>query len=364
MSPDEAGLDVRLRHRVHPGLTIDLAFGLGNECGILFGPSGVGKSTVLRLIAGLIRPEGGHVRHGETVLFDAEAGVDRPLRDRRIGLIFQDDLLFPHLSVERNVRFGLGGWQRHGARDRAAEVAALCGIEHLMARNPGSLSGGEKQRVGLARALAPRPRLLLCDEPVSALDLEARHALIDRIRRVQRAESIPVLYVTHSPDEAISLGTRLFLLEGGRIVAEGSPLDVLSSRGPRDPIRLRNIFGATVEGHDLDGLSTVLRIADGPSLIVPRIESPPGSSLHVAIMADDIVLSWGPIGTISARNLIEGRVERVVRHGVEAEVIVKTGGVSWAVGIISRAIDTPGLIEGEEVRMIIKSRSCRVLLDA
>ena len=363
MSPGTPSLEVRLSHRVHPGLTIEVAFRLRDECGILFGPSGVGKSTVLRLVAGLIRPQEGLVRLGESVLFDSDKGVDRPLRLRRIGLIFQDDLLFPHLSVERNVRFGLKGWPREESRARLSEVAALCGVGHLLDRDPASLSGGEKQRVGLARALAPRPKLLLCDEPVSALDLEARHGLIDRIRRVRRLESIPILYVTHSPDEAISLGDRLFLLEGGRLAAEGSPLDVLSSRGPRDSIRLRNIFEAGVEAHDFEGLSTTLRIVDGPSLIVPRVERPVGTSLNVCVRADEIVLSKGPPGTVSARNLIAGTVERVVRHGPEAEVIVRTVGVSWAVGVISAAIEPLGLIEGAELRMIIKSRSCQVLED-
>ena len=144
-------------------------------------------------------------------------------------MIFQDDCLFPHLNVAANIRFGLKGWRRDQASARVAEVAALCGVEHLLERHPETLSGGERQRVGLARALAPRPRLLLCDEPVSALDLANRHALLERIRVVQRAEGIPMLYVTHSPAEAIALGSRLFLLDAGRIVAEGPPLDVLSA---------------------------------------------------------------------------------------------------------------------------------------
>ena len=364
MSAIPAGLEVRLSHRVHQGLTIEVDFRLGAGCGILFGPSGVGKSTILRLIAGLIRPDAGLVRLGETTLFDPSAGVDRPLKDRRIGLIFQDDLLFPHLTVGRNVRFGLKRWPRPEADARVAEVASICGIGHLLDRAPTTLSGGERQRVGLARALAPRPGLLLCDEPVSALDLEARHGLIDRIRRVQRLETIPVLYVTHSPDEAIALGNRLFLLEAGRIVADGSPLEVLSSRGPRESIRLRNIFAATVESHDLDGLSTLLRIADGPSLVVPRVDDPAGTPLNVCIRADDVVLARGPIGTVSARNLIAGTVERIVRHGPEAEVVIRTGGVSWAVGIISTAIMGLDLIEGGEVLMIIKARSCEILRES
>ena len=185
--PSDAGvLNVRLSHRIHRGLTLNVDLRLGREIGVVFGPSGAGKTTLLRLIAGLTHPDSGHVRLGDDILFDASRRIDRRLRDRRIGMIFQDDRLFPHRSIAANVRFGLKGWRRAEADARSAEVAALCGVEHLMDRRPETLSGGERQRVGLARALAPRPRLLLCDEPVSALDLASRYAMVGRLRDVQR----------------------------------------------------------------------------------------------------------------------------------------------------------------------------------
>ncbi len=154
--------------------------------------------------------------------------INRPLRSRRVALVFQDDLLFPHLDVAANLRFGLNGWPRGEITRRVSEIAMLCGVDHLLTRWPVTLSGGERQRVGLARALAPRPKLLLCDEPVSALDLDARYELLDRLEQVRAAEAIPALYVTHSPAEALTVGSRLFLLEAGRIMASGPPLDVLS----------------------------------------------------------------------------------------------------------------------------------------
>ena len=228
---------------------------LGREIGVVFGPSGAGKTTLLRLIAGLTTPHAGHVQLEGTTLFDTARRIDQPLRRRRIGMIFQDDCLFPHLNVAANIRFGLKGWRRDqaerpaGRGGRALRRGTICSTAV-----PETLSGGERQRVGLARALAPRPRLLLCDEPVSALDLANRHALLERLRAVQRAEAIPMLYVTHSPAEAIALGSRLFLLEEGRIVAEGPPLDVLE-RGPERvgrPIAwegVRNVFPARVVDH-------------------------------------------------------------------------------------------------------------------
>ncbi len=361
MTAEAEGLEVRLRRRVHAGLTLDVAFTLVRECGVLFGPSGSGKSTILRLIAGLEPPDSGFVRLGGRVLHDDASGVRLPLRSRGVGLIFQDDLLFPHLDVERNVRFGLRGWPGVEARDRVAEVASLCGIGPLLGRDPASLSGGERQRVGLARALAPRPRLLLCDEPVSALDLEARHALIDRLKLVQEAEAIPMLYVTHAPDEAFALGRRLFLLAGGRIVAEGAPLDVLSASGSTRWDSIRNVVPAVVSRHDAGARSTTVRVVDGPELVVPRLDRPVGSPLRLQVRSDDIVLARGPIGAVSARNLVDGTVDRVVTHGPEAEVVVRTGGVAWVVGVVASASEALGLIAGAEVRMIIKARSCHVL---
>ena len=354
-------LEVQIRRRVHAGLTLDVAFDLGLECGILFGPSGSGKSTILRLIAGLEPPDSGFVRLGGRTLHDHASGVRLPLRSRGVGLIFQDDLLFPHLDVEGNVRFGLRGWPEGEARARLAAVASLCGIGRLLGRRAGSLSGGERQRVGLARALAPRPRLLLCDEPVSALDLDARHALIDRLKAAREAEGIPMLYVTHAPDEAFALGRRLFLLSGGRIVAEGAPLDVLSAAGSARWESIRNVVAAVVQGHDAEARSTLVRVVDGPLLVVPRLDRPAGSSLRLQVRSDEIVLARGAIGSISARNLIDGTVDRVVPRGPEAEVIVRTGGVAWVVGVVASAVEALGLIASTEVRMIIKARSCHVL---
>ena len=361
MSP---ALDVRVVKRVHPGLTLDVAFTLGRECGVVFGRSGAGKSTLLRLIAGLARADAGHVRVGGETLFDAGTGVDAPLRDRRVAMVFQDDLLFPHLSAAGNIRFGLKGLPRAGADRRLDEVAGLCGVRHLLGRRPSTLSGGERQRVGLARALAPRPRLLLCDEPVSALDLDARRSLVDRLRAVQEAEGLPVLYVTHSPAEAVALGRTMFLLDGGRLVAEGPPLDVLAARDPGAAggglEAVRNRFEAVVEDHPSDG-ETRLRIAGGPALIVPRQPLASGASAVVSVLAGEVLLARGPVEGLSARNVIAGEVERVLPHGGEAEVVVRAGGVAWVSAVVAPAVESLGLKPGVAVHIIVKARSCQVL---
>jgi molybdate transport system ATP-binding protein len=363
VSEESAALELHLRRQVHEGLRLDVSLVLGPEIGVLFGASGCGKTTLLKLITGLVWPDSGHVRLGGTSLFDSAQGIRLALRDRRIGLIFQDDLLFPHLDVAANIRFGLRGTDRAAAASRLAEVAALCGVEHLLQRRPATLSGGERQRVGLARALAPRPRLLLCDEPVSALDLTSRHALVARLHDAQRALGIPVLYVTHSPTEALMLGSRLFLMEAGEIRAQGAPLDVLASVRGSSLIRLesiRNTFVTRVEEHSPERGVTRLRLDGGPALIVPLLDQPPGTPLDVEIRGDDILLARGPIAGLSAQNLIEGTIERVVPHGAEAEVLVRTGPFTWIVSVLASAVDHLALSPGTNVFMIIKARSCHI----
>jgi molybdate transport system ATP-binding protein len=359
-SSDHA-LDVRLVKRVHPRLKLDVALRLGRERGVVFGRSGAGKTTLLRLIAGLDAPDGGFVRLGGTMLLDVVCGINRPLRARRIGMVFQDDLLFPHLSVASNIGFGLRGMPRDKVEERVATVAALCGVEGLLDRRPTTLSGGERQRVGLARALAPRPRLLLCDEPVSALDLASRHALVDRLRVVQAAEAIPLLYVTHSPAEAIALGDRLFLLDGGRVVGDGPPLEVLAASGSSPHLEgVRNVFAAVVEDHSPGEGESRLRLNEGPSLVVPHQDWPSGTAVTVAVLAEEILLAKGPVAGLSARNVIAGSVETIVPHGTEAEVIVKTGGLAWIASVVAPAVAALDLKPGAEVHMIIKARSCQV----
>jgi molybdate transport system ATP-binding protein len=359
-------LNARVVRRVHPGLVLDVTLKLGREIGVVFGPSGAGKTTLLRLIAGLTTPDSGSIRLDDTTIFDTDQRVNQPLRLRRIGMIFQDDCLFPHLSVAANIRFGLKGWQTSLAQARLSQVTALCGVEHLLERRPETLSGGERQRVGLARALAPQPRLLLCDEPVSALDLPNRHSLLDRLRAVQREEGIPMLYVTHSPAEAIALGSRLFLLEHGRFVAEGPPLDVLGTARTASQRSvawegIRNVFPASVTGHAPEQGASIVSLENGPDLIIPFLDTLPGTRVLIELGADDIILTRQPVGALSARNQIAGTVERVVAHGPDAEVVIRTDGLTWIVSLVAPAVQQLDIQPGSTIHMIVKARSCHVV---
>ena len=346
---------------------------LGREIGVIFGRSGAGKTSIAPTDRGpdqsprRIRPAGGHRR------FSMRAkGINQPLRRRRIGMIFQDDCLFPHLNVAANIRFGLDGWRRDLAgrppgRSRRPLRRGAIARSAIRRRSP----GGERQRVGLARALAPRPRLLLCDEPVSALDLTNRHALLDRLRAVQRAEAIPMLYVTHSASEAIALGSRLFLLENGRrIAAEGPPLDILGAgRTPRRPGRsLSKASGMSSPGGSRVMLPTRAPVTSdsttAPTWSSATSTGPTGSRVVVEIRADDILLArQAPSSGLSARNQVAGTIERIVPHGPETEVVIRTGGLTWIVSLVAPAVEQLDLKPGIEVYMIVKARSCHILDD-
>lgn len=362
---DPIGLAARVVRRVHPGLTLDIDLRVGDECVVLFGESGAGKTSLLRAIAGLDRPDSGQMGLDGRAILDSEAGVRLPLRRRAIGLVDQHHQLFPHLDVAGNVRFGLGGWSAADRRRRLEEVAALCGIGRLLSRRIANLSGGERQRVAVARSLAPRPRLLLCDEPFSALDLPARTALADMLRGVRRSERLPTLFVTHSPTEAVAVGDRLLVLEGGRIVDQGAPLDVLASRWPGEgpALDLLNVLPGVVVGDEPGRTASLIQLLGGPVLVVPHHSHRPGAVVLVLVPAEELIVAAGPAAAagLSARNVLGGVVDRVVPHGSEAEVVVRTGAVRWMVSVVADAVAALGLRPGADCSLVAKARSCRVI---
>ncbi len=202
----------------------------------LFGPSGSGKTTTLELLAGLRTPDAGRLAVGGRVLVDRAAGIHVPARARRVGYVPQDALLFPHLSVRGNVFYGRTDAASAGLdetnRRALAEVMALLEIEPLMDRSVSGLSGGERQRVALARALQASPAFLLLDEPLAAVDLPRRRRIVEALRRIRDELAIPLVYVTHAPEEVSALADAAILLDGGRVVARGAPRDVLPVMAP------------------------------------------------------------------------------------------------------------------------------------
>ena len=226
---------------------------------MLLGPSGGGKTTLLNCIAGFARPDTGRIALGARVLFDSDARIDMPVAERRLGYVFQNLALFPHLTVAQNVQYGIAKLPAEERRARMMTMLESFRIAHLIARKPGEISGGERQRAALARSLVTNPAALLLDEPLVALDNATKSKILDDLRAWNAAHEIPILYVTHSPEEAFALGERVVVLEGGRILAQGMPQYVLST--PRHEtiaqvVGFENVFDATVKsicrdsGHD------------------------------------------------------------------------------------------------------------------
>jgi molybdate transport system ATP-binding protein len=213
---------------------VDVEFTAPSGVTILFGPSGSGKTTCLRAIAGIVTPDEGRISLDERLYFDSASGINLPIQQRRVGFVFQDYVLFPHLTAEQNVAYGVraGGSRQSKAakRERARELLSLLGIEYAARQYPREMSGGESQRVALARALASDPAIVLLDEPLSAVDAKTRARLLMEISRTQRKTGIPFLYVTHSVTEALEIGDHAIVLDEGRVLRQGNPQEILHNQ--------------------------------------------------------------------------------------------------------------------------------------
>lgn len=202
--------------------TLEVSFTAPNGITILFGPSGSGKTTCLRAIAGIVTPDAGQITIGGRVFFDSTTGINLPLQQRRVGFVFQDYTLFPHLTAEQNVTYGIReAMSRTDKQKRAQELLDLLGIAYAARQYPRELSGGESQRVALARALASDPAIMLLDEPLSALDQPTRARLLTEILAVQQRANIPFLYITHNVQEAKEVGTHVIMLKQGQVEHQG-----------------------------------------------------------------------------------------------------------------------------------------------
>ncbi|MGC2526109.1 MAG: ATP-binding cassette domain-containing protein, partial [Candidatus Acidiferrum sp.] len=210
-----------------PPFVLDVSLEVPPGITILFGPSGAGKSTVLDCIAGLARPDAGRLVVGREVLFDSEAGVNSPPQSRHVAYVFQSLALFPHMTAEQNVLYGLDALPQESRSERVREILKLFRIDKLRARKPTEISGGERQRVALARSLVTQPRVLLLDEPLTGLDPPLKASIIEDLRAWNAAHRIPILYVTHTREEVDALGERVLAMDHGRVVSEGTPMEVL-----------------------------------------------------------------------------------------------------------------------------------------
>ena len=347
-------LTVRIQRSLG-GFLLDAAFDAPDGVTVLFGRSGSGKTSVVQSIAGLVRPERGRIAVGGRVLFDARDGVNVPVHKRRLGYVFQDSRLFPHLSVRDNLcySFRVSG---AGAKD-PTEVAALLGISHLLDRRTHALSGGEAQRVAIGRALLSEPEMLLMDEPLASLDGQRKAEILPYLESLRRETGLPILYVTHNMAEVARLATHIVLIDDGRIVRSGAPDEVLTDPDMVRMLGIRDagaVLEATVAARPADGLSELA--ISGGRLYLPAVEAPVGAQVRVRILAQDVILARDRPEGLSALNILPVRV-LTVRRGEGPGVIVQlqAGNDRLLARVTRRSADALGLAEGACCVAVMKS---------
>ena len=354
-------LAIAIQHAV-PGFALDVAFTAPTPgVTVLFGPSGSGKSTILSVLAGLLRPTNAEIALDGLVLADANIWV--PPERRQFGLVFQDARLFPHLTVMGNLRYGLRR-APPGTIDFAT-VVELLGLENLLDRRPTSLSGGERSRVAIGRALLSQPRLLLMDEPLAALDSERRAEILPYLASLKHRLSLPIVYVTHAFDEVAMLADTLVLIERGRVTAAG-PIEHMAARSDL-PLARRphaaTILLATVQGHD-PARSLTRIAAAGHVFFVPLVAATPGSPVRLQIPANDVVIATSAPDAISIQNILPATVGALThdaaQHAALVELVLAAGTI--LARVTPDAVSRLGLAPGRPVLAMLKSVAVEVLL--
>jgi molybdate transport system ATP-binding protein len=341
---------------------LDTTFSAPGGCVALFGPSGSGKSTVAKLIAGIERPDAGRIAIDDHVLFDSEKRIDVSVHRRRVGLVFQDGQLLPHLSVKRNLEYG----RYFAPRDATAvasfdTVVELLGIGHLLAARPSTLSGGERQRVAIGRALLAAPRLLVMDEPLASLDFDRKLEILPFIARLRDEISLPIVYVSHSVEEIARLATKVVRLSAGRVVAQGPPDEVFASALPDGAAErfeaVSFLTGTAVRELPEFGM-TVLSHPAGEIVLPARfgtLEQP----VRISIRATGITLALAKPEGVSTRTVLRGHVLSIAAgDGPTAMVTVSlVGGDRITASVTRLAVADLGLVAGREVYALIKAVS-------
>jgi molybdate transport system ATP-binding protein len=351
-APESSPFSINLDFTAPPGITV------------LFGASGAGKTTVLDCIAGLQQPESGVVAIGGSKLFDSALKQNLPPRRRGVGYLFQTLALFPHMTVQDNVEYGLSKLDPAEREERSREALRSFHIPELGHRRVHEISGGERQRVALARTLVTCPQVLLLDEPLTALDTVTKARIIDDLRAWNDRHQIPILYVTHDREEVFALAERVIALQAGRIVSEGSPHDVLHRPQLESVAQLagfENVFECTVVvRHPDQGTMTCGIAGSSVMLEAPLTRIDKSLPLSVGIRAGDIMVAISHPHGLSARNVIAGSVRSLQERDVTVVAQVDCGSV-FKVHLTPGAVRSLGLQVGSHVWLVIKTYSCHVL---
>jgi molybdate transport system ATP-binding protein len=337
-----------------------LKIAFSNDRGItaLFGRSGSGKSLTIGLIAGLSRPDEGRIVLDGKVLVDVQARVFLRPNRRRIGLVFQDSHLFPHLSVQQNLMFGRWFAPRNERGIAFEAVIETLGIGHLLTRRPARLSGGERQRVAIGRALLSCPKLLLFDEPFAALDLQRRLEILPLIERLRDEFQIPIVYVSHALEEVVRLASRVVVLEAGHVKAVGDPGEVFGPsavQSAESRFDRSSMLTMQVGGEDAAyGLTELVNPAGKIWLAGPAGKT--GGKVRILVRATDVTLSAGPPQNLSVRSVMQGQIREIETEGALAsvEIALKGDGRLFAMAT-RRAIDDLGLKPGDQVFALVKT---------
>ncbi|MCG6114174.1 MAG: molybdenum ABC transporter ATP-binding protein [Mesorhizobium sp.] len=336
---------------------LDAGFESAGRLTALFGPSGSGKTSVINAIGGLTRPTEARIVVDGRVLVDTAARSFLPAHRRRIGYVFQDARLFPHLSVAQNLRYGRFFTPKTGRYADFDGIVDLLGIAHLLERMPGQLSGGEKQRVAIGRALIASPRLILMDEPLAALDEARKAEILPYIERLRDETGVPIVYVSHAIGEVTRLATDIVVMSQGRVIASGTAGAVMSDPKALRAMGLREIgssLPAVIEAQEDDGL-TRLRAAAGP-VWLPRVEGEPGTAVSLRIMAHDVIIASEKPTGISALNMLPATVT-AIDSGDGAGVIVRldVGGSQILAQLTARSVRVLALAPGTPCFAVVKS---------
>jgi len=357
-------LEFRCQHQYASGFQIDVNFETQHLVTSLFGPSGSGKTSILEMIAGLKPPQQGRIHLNGHTLFDHQQHLSIPLQKRRVGMVFQDHLLFPHYSVENNLRYGLKRRQTKHASITLERVTQVLDLQKILQQYPSSISGGERQRVALGRALLSQPELLMMDEPLTALDEILKNRILAYLERVVQEWKIPTLLVSHAQLEVHRLSDWVIVLDQGRIINQGTPTEALSHPytmsltdgvGPINLLRIEE-----VECHE--GIC-MGRISD-QYLHLPSIEDHPEdhlpAPLFVEFSPESVILSRHDVENISVRNHLHGSVCKIMKIGNIYFVSVDVGQIFWA-KVTRQAIEELEIREGDTVTCLIKTHSLHVV---
>lgn len=336
--------------RQFPALDLDVAFEAPSGITALFGPSGCGKTSTINAVAGLMRPDTGRIALNGRALYDSSAGVNLPARERRIGYVFQDARLFPHLSVASNLRYS---WRfRRGAPRDFDRIVEMLALGPLLKRRPRNLSGGEKQRTAIGRALLSGPELLVMDEPLAALDEARKAEIMPWLERLRDEVHLPILYVSHSTAEVVRLATTLVMIQSGKVAYAGPVAEALSDAATGPAFGLREagaLLSGRIERIEADGLCRVATPA-GP-LLLPAENETEGRAIKLRILAHEVMISLTPPVGISALNILPAVVEKVSGGFVELAV----GESRILAQVTERSVAALALAPGLACHAIIKS---------